>query len=76
MTNGPKLPSAAEVVAIRNRLNLSQAEFAALLGISVRTLQGWEGLRREPEGPARVLLLVAKWQPKAIAKAFDLAGVE
>jgi DNA-binding transcriptional regulator YiaG len=44
-----------------------------MLGISRRTLENWEALRREPDGPARVLLAVAKYQPKAIVKALEFA---
>ena len=43
-----------DVAAIREGYGLSQAKFAALLGISVRTLQNWEQGRRHPHGPARV----------------------
>ena len=68
------LPAAVDVAAFRAGLKLSQGQFAALMGISVRTLQGWEGLRREPDGAARVLLLVAKYQPAAIGRTFKLAG--
>jgi putative transcriptional regulator len=52
--------------AIRERLGLSQVMFAELLGISRRTLEGWEQGRREPEGPARVLLRVAATYPEAL----------
>lgn len=55
-----------EVGTIREEYGLSQAKFAALLGISVRTLQNWEQGRRHPQGPARVLLRVAARHPRAI----------
>lgn len=55
-----------DVAALRARLNLSQAKFAALLGISARTLEGWEQQRRRPDGPARVLLRVAARHPEAV----------
>jgi len=55
-----------EVASIRDGYGLSQAKFAALLGISVRTLQNWEQGRREPHGPAKVLLRVASKHPEAI----------
>ncbi len=55
-----------DVTGIRDRLELSQSEFAAVLGISVRTLQEWEQGRRKPTGPARVLLEVADQNPQAI----------
>lgn len=48
-----------DVAGIRERTGLSQARFAALLGVSVRTLQDWEQGRRAPSGAARTLLMVA-----------------
>jgi len=55
-----------DVAAIRGKTGLSQARFAELLGVSVRTLQDWEQGRRSPSGAARTLLLVADRNPKAI----------
>jgi putative transcriptional regulator len=55
-----------DVAAIREEYGLSQTKFAALLGISVRTLQNWEQGRRHPQGPARVLLRVAARHPRAV----------
>jgi len=55
-----------DVAAIREDYGLSQAKFAALLGISVRTLQNWEQGRRQPQGPAKVLLRVASKHPEAV----------
>ncbi len=55
-----------DVAEIRREYGLSQVKFAALLGISVRTLQNWEQGRREPHGPARVLLRVAAKHPRAV----------
>ena len=54
--------------AIRTRLNLSQAAFAGLLGVSLRTLQDWEQGRRAPGGPARRLLYLADQHPEIFAK--------
>lgn len=54
------------VTEIREEYGLSQAQFAALLGISVRTLQNWEQGRRQPQGPAKVLLRVAAKHPRAV----------
>jgi putative transcriptional regulator len=51
------------ITGIRERTGLSQAKFAALLGVSVRTLQEWEQGRRAPSGAARTLLLVAAKNP-------------
>jgi putative transcriptional regulator len=69
---GEKAPSRIFVVQepdvkdIRERYNLSQSEFASLLGISVKTLQNWEQGRRIPRGPARILLEVAAKHPEAV----------
>jgi putative transcriptional regulator len=57
------LPSVAH---IRERTGLSQAKFAALLGVSVRTLQEWEQGRRAPSGAARTLLMVTAKDPDAL----------
>jgi len=57
---------APEVKEIRESYDLSQAEFAALLGISVDTLQNWEQGRRTPAGPAKVLLQVVAKHPEAV----------
>lgn len=58
-----------DVAALRESFKLSQAKFAALLGISVDTLQNWEQHRRQPEGPAKVLLRVAATHPEALLAA-------
>jgi putative transcriptional regulator len=48
---------------IRRKLELSQAAFAALMGVSLRTVQDWEQGRREPSGPAKSLLRIAEQRP-------------
>ncbi len=58
-----KVPSVSH---IREKTGLSQPRFAALLGVSVRTLQEWEQGRRAPSGAARTLLLVAERNPRAL----------
>ncbi|MBS0365922.1 MAG: helix-turn-helix domain-containing protein [Proteobacteria bacterium] len=55
-----------DVSGIREKTGLSQARFATLLGVSVRTLQDWEQGRRAPSGAARTLLLVASKNPGAL----------
>ena len=66
VTRGEDVERAVEVSALRRQFGLSQAKFAALLGISTATLQNWEQGRRAPEGPARVLLRVAAAHPEAL----------
>ena len=55
-----------DVKQVRVSFQLSQIEFAKLLGISVKTLRNWEQGRRRPDGPARVLLQVAARHPEAV----------
>lgn len=63
-----------DVAAIRAAYELYQEQFAALLGISVRTLQVWEQGRRRPHGPARLLLRVAARHPEAVLKSVRKAS--
>ncbi len=63
--------TAVEVSAateVRNRVGMSQSEFAKLLGVSVRTLQDWEQGRREPSGAAKTLLRIASQNPDAVQR--------
>ena len=56
----------SSVVEARRKTGLSQSEFAALLGVSIRTLQGWEQGRKQPSGAARTLLAIASTNPSAL----------
>jgi len=47
-------------------VRLSQDKFAALLGVSVKTLHNWEQGRRKPTGAARVLLRLASRHPEVV----------
>lgn len=72
-THTIEMPKAADVPTIRKELGLSQPEFAGFMGVSLGTLRNWEQERREPQGPARALLLVASKQPAAVRAAFEAA---
>jgi putative transcriptional regulator len=63
------VPTAVDVAAIRNRLGLSQAEFAARFGFKLDAVQNWEQGRRRPEGAARALLRVIEREPEAVQRA-------
>lgn len=59
-------PEISEVAHARLVSGLSQIAFAALLGVSVRTLQDWEQGRREPSGAAKTLFRVAERHPEVL----------
>lgn len=56
----------AQVAVARAATGLSQAAFAKLLGVSVRTLQEWEQGRKSPSGAAATLLKVASRHPEVL----------
>jgi putative transcriptional regulator len=57
------------VRSIRDQLDVTQEEFALMIGVSVATLRNWEQGRRVPDGPAQALLRVAAANPKAVVAA-------
>jgi putative transcriptional regulator len=61
-----RVTTVPSVSSIREKTGLSQAVFAKLLGVSVRTLQEWEQGRRAPSGAARTLLRIAAKNPRAL----------
>jgi putative transcriptional regulator len=61
-----RMSNVPDIARIREKTGLSQARFAQLLGVSVRTLQDWEQGRRAPSGAARTLLMVAARNPQAL----------
>jgi putative transcriptional regulator len=54
------------VVRARLSSGLTQERFAALLGISKRTLEQWEQGRREPSGAAKTLIRLAELHPELL----------
>lgn len=46
----------------------TQNEFAAMLGVSVRTLQSWEQGKRQPSGAAASLLKLIAAKPELLAE--------
>jgi len=55
-----------DVAALRKKLGLSQAYFAAGIGVPVGTLRNWEQGIRSPKGPARVLLHIVEQDPRVV----------
>ena len=58
-----------DVKTIREKTGLSQARFALLMGVSIKTLQNWEQGRRKPQGSAIALLRIVKNDPRNALKA-------
>jgi putative transcriptional regulator len=54
------------IVRARLKSGLTQAQFAALLGVSRRTLEQWEQGRRAPSGAAKMLIRVAELHPEVL----------
>jgi putative transcriptional regulator len=61
-----KVEAKSYVVRVRIKSGLSQAEFAAALGVSKRTLEQWEQGRRKPSGAAKQLLKIAERHPEVL----------
>ena len=57
---------ANDIVKARLKSGLSQAQFAAALRISARTLQQWEQGRRHPSGAAETLLKIVFRHPEVL----------
>ena len=58
-----------KIKGIRQKWRVSQAKFAAIIGVSAATLRNWEQGRTYPDGAARVLLRIAEKRPDAIREA-------
>lgn len=62
-------PTKVDVKAIRQKIGMTQVEFASTFAISLGTLRHWERGDRAPRGPALVLLKVVAQEPKAVLRA-------
>ena len=63
-----------DVRTVRQKLRLSQAEFAARFGFAPSTVKNWEQGRTQPDGPARILLAVIAHRPEAVENALRKAS--
>ncbi|ANA15164.1 MULTISPECIES: DNA-binding transcriptional regulator [Acetobacter] len=61
------------VAAIRTRTGLSQAQFAKSIGVAKGTLLNWEHGRRQPTGPAQVLLAMLDKRPSLVSELLPAA---
>jgi len=60
---------AIDIRKLRESVDVSQSQFARMIGVSKGTLQNWEQGRRQPRGPAKALLRVFEKDPKAVVRA-------
>src|ERR1700689_3201933 len=67
---------AAYAKGIRARTRLTQAEFAARIGVPIETVRNWEQGKRSPRGPARALLKVIDQAPQVAFAVLDTAKPE
>lgn len=71
-----RLRPVPDVKAIRERLRLTQEQFAARFAVPLGTLRDWERGTRTPTGPARTLLRVIDHNPDAVTDALEGAKRE
>jgi DNA-binding transcriptional regulator YiaG len=64
--------SKAEVRKVRRALNVTQRDFAKVIGASVQTIKSWESGERKPEGPATKLI---RWLAKHPSAAGQFAKI-
>ena len=57
-----------DVAQMRKKFNMSQKAFAAVLGVSVRTVESWESGRSNPTPTARNLMFLLSSDCSLIAK--------
>jgi putative transcriptional regulator len=62
-----EVPS-VDVAAIRAQTGLSQSAFAQSIGVAKGTLLNWEHGRRQPTGPAQVLLALIARKPSVVGE--------
>jgi putative transcriptional regulator len=66
------VPETVDVRGIREKLQMTQADFARTFGFKLATLRHWEQKSRVPEGPARAYLMVIDREPGTVRRI--LAG--
>ena len=57
-----------EIKKIREELKITQANFAELMGVSIKTVEAWETGRNIPQGPAQRMLDLLKNESDIVGK--------
>lgn len=73
-TTGNRELDASYARNVRGRTGLTQAAFAARIGVPVETVRNWEQGKRSPRGPARALLKVLEQAPETAFAVLGKAG--
>jgi putative transcriptional regulator len=63
-----------DVREVRQKMGLSQAQFATKFGLPPATLRNWEQGRARPDAPTRVLLAVIAKHPEAVEEVLSEAS--
>lgn len=63
-----KMRRVSRVKVLRQRLGMTQAEFAEAFHLPITTLRDWEQHRSTPDAPARALLLAIERNPKVMRR--------
>lgn len=63
-----KMRRVSRVKMLRQRLGMTQAEFAEAFHLPITTLRDWEQRRSTPDAPARALLLAIERNPKVMRR--------
>jgi putative transcriptional regulator len=58
----------SRVKVLRQRLGMTQAEFAEAFHLPITTLRDWEQRRSTPDAPARALLLAIERDPEVMRR--------
>lgn len=66
--------SAQEIKSLRNELSMSQVTFAALMGVSEKTVEAWEAGTNTPVGAARRMMSMLKIDP-TIPQKYNIVSV-
>ena len=67
------LRKGVNVKRLRERIGMTQEEFAVAYRIPVGTLRDWEQRRKNPDATARAYLMVIDRDPKAVAALLNAA---
>ncbi|MFN7963260.1 MAG: helix-turn-helix domain-containing protein [Thermoanaerobaculia bacterium] len=63
-----RMARVSPVKLLRQRLGMTQAEFALAFGLPLATLRDWEQRRSTPDAPARALLKAIDREPETMRR--------